>query len=826
MPRKILAALGLAWAAIVLWTFRDYGINPDEALHVIYGESIVDWYLSGFRDRTIFSYTNIWLYGGLYDTVTWLFTQISPLAPYDSRHLLNAFVGFAGVIGTYALTRHVTDSQRAGLIAALMLLLVPRYYGHAFFNHKDIPFAVGYIWSLYAILKSADEFPNVPPRIAIFTGIVVGATLGIRIAGLVLVPYYVLAVLFSRRLISFEQDARPALRTILITTAVAWPLMVVCWPWTHANPVLRPFLAFTMISDFPFSITNLFEGQIYDSSNIPWYYALKWLLIGLPEYLLIGVALAIPIASRAAVRDRLYSLGPSTLVGIAALIPLLYVVATGAPLYNGMRHLIFIVPPMCVLSAVAVDRWLDRNDLPARVLVGCVALSVLVTLVDLVRLHPNQYVYFNRVFGGGLASAAGQFDTDYFFNSHREGVRWISEGAEQRTVNSPISELSQIEKIQHRVIPWRAEYIIQQAYVDGRIEAGGEIAHTIEAAGVPIANVVHTDPGWQGDPVYRGPNAEFHYAWLASAHARVGNTPTAQDLLERALMRRPDRAVWHFTLGRILKDDGNFDAAIPVLERTISLQPTYRAWFHLGSCYHQTGRYEDAVRSYRSALDIRFDSEWAYLNLGGSLAALGRLDDAEAAYHSALDIDPHLTDAWDRLAQLYVRRNNHSKALEAIESALRDTSTSELHTRRAASLRVEGRLEEASESALEAIEMAPDTRAAWDEVLRIASTFHERGNTDRAEPLYRRYLDKWPDSESAWLNLAILLYTSDRFEDSRGAFTSAFDLNPGSFEALLGVAQSAEQLGDSAGAQQAYKDALRIDPSNEVARERLEPLER
>jgi hypothetical protein len=34
-------------------------------------------------------------------------------------------------------------------------------------------------------------------------------------------------------------------------------------------------------------------------------------------------------------------------------------------------------------------------------------------------LHPNEYVYFNRI-AGGLPGASGRYDTDYYGNSYKE----------------------------------------------------------------------------------------------------------------------------------------------------------------------------------------------------------------------------------------------------------------------------------------------------------------------------------------------------------------------------------------------------------------------
>jgi len=51
---------------------------------------------------------------------------------------------------------------------------------------------------------------------------------------------------------------------------------------------------------------------------------------------------------------------------------------------------------------------------------------VLVTLSDMVRLHPYESVYFNRLVAGGLPRAAERFETDYWGSSYREGAEWVA----------------------------------------------------------------------------------------------------------------------------------------------------------------------------------------------------------------------------------------------------------------------------------------------------------------------------------------------------------------------------------------------------------------
>ena len=88
------------------------------------------------------------------------------------------------------------------------------------------------------------------------------------------------------------------------------------------------------------------------------------------------------------------------------------------PPLNGLRHFLFVLPPLAVLAAVAVDRaltWLGawrRSGLVALLL-----LSMTTAVARMCAMHPLEYIYFNDLSGGLRAAAAG-------FNSITGAYRW------------------------------------------------------------------------------------------------------------------------------------------------------------------------------------------------------------------------------------------------------------------------------------------------------------------------------------------------------------------------------------------------------------------
>src|SRR5262245_27157059 len=129
-------------AIVILLTFQHYGVTWDEELQSQYGQAVVDYYASGFKDQRYADIFNLYLYGGMFDGFASLVDNLTPFRVYDTRHLINAGFGLLCLWGTWKLGR-LLGGGVVGLIAVVLLALTPMFYGHMFNNPKDIPFAAG-----------------------------------------------------------------------------------------------------------------------------------------------------------------------------------------------------------------------------------------------------------------------------------------------------------------------------------------------------------------------------------------------------------------------------------------------------------------------------------------------------------------------------------------------------------------------------------------------------------------------------------------------------------------------------------------------------------
>jgi Dolichyl-phosphate-mannose-protein mannosyltransferase len=433
-------ALGLFLVALllVLLTFKDYGVTWDEDVHRWYGSFVLDYYLSGFTDLRSLHWLDLFNYGAAFDATAAALNKISPFGVYETRHLFNAIIGIVGIVGTWKLGRSLAG-PRAGFIAALFLLLTPNYYGQMFNNPKDMPFAAGAIWTIYYIIRLLPALPRPRFSLSVRLGIACGLTLGVRVGGLLFLAYLGMmlglfgiwrAVATRRLAIGLCEGAVSLARVFLPAALIAYPVMLIFWPWAQTGPIEHPLAALATFSHQTFPFRTLFAGHYVAATDLPWTYLPVYILIALPELILV-LFLASPVMAWRALRrdnvalDRSAILG-RFLVGFAVVFPVTYAIAIKAVLFDGMRHFIFVLPPIAVIAALIGDRalgWLATQKWRP-VAYGALALYGLAHITIMARLHPDEYVYYNA-FVGGTRGAQGLFKLDYWANSYAEAVHGL-----------------------------------------------------------------------------------------------------------------------------------------------------------------------------------------------------------------------------------------------------------------------------------------------------------------------------------------------------------------------------------------------------------------
>src|SRR5262249_29693492 len=144
-------------------------------------------------------------------------------------------------------------------------------------------------------------------------------------------------------------------------------------------------------------------------------------LVQLPELFVALLGIGLVWGALRWLRDRvpLETVLPLGLVVFAALFPIGFAMVTHAVLFDGLRHFLFVEPPLACCAGLAFEAILKRVAYWPRALAAGAAASLALYvgyhLSLMVALHPDEYVYYNA-FVGGVPGAVGDYKLDYWAN--------------------------------------------------------------------------------------------------------------------------------------------------------------------------------------------------------------------------------------------------------------------------------------------------------------------------------------------------------------------------------------------------------------------------
>jgi tetratricopeptide (TPR) repeat protein len=797
------AAFGVLLSLCILTvftTFDEYGISSDEHLTVAYGKAIYNWYMSGFQDQSVFHSRNTWLYGGFLNLVVHIVHKIVGGNIYDVSPLCNALVGLSGIVAAYRIGV-LFGGTRAGFLAALFLLFTPRYYGHIFNNPRDIPFAVFYLWSIYFLLKLLLVGPSWKRLLQ--TGLAIGLTLGIRAGGLVLWVYAALSLGIQWWLAkpSGKSVKRP-LSHFFSIVGISYIVMSIFWPWAQVHPFSALGDALRLFSSFPDAHVTFFEGRYLGNDEIPRYYALKWLILTLPEFVIVSLCVGLFCVFRQPYKITLQW----RLLTLSAIFPLVYAVISNTPLYDGLRHLLFTVPPLVILGALSIHDLLNR--LTKQWQTACVILLILsmcLTGLEMILLHPYQYIYFNRAIAGGIENASHNYETDYWEHSYKAGVQWIE------THDTDIKRIGSFyDSVENLLNTKRSEFVRPEENPDYYLGTTrydrhriipGKIIHKVEVKSVPLLYVIRPDSTFQNDPFFQ---SVFRQFYLAGQHIKKGDLESAISAYEHATTLIPGKeknpaqmGYTYLKIGNLHSELKRYNEAVAYYEVAIEQYPNNSticatAYNNIGLMYAYQKDYLEAITWYKKAAKRQPDYTSAYENVGDAYANMEQIDSAIDAYSQALSYSPEDPDLLHKYGMFCYLQNRPQNAVHAYRKFVgiypKDVFG---HYHLGIALAEQGDSIAAIKSLGQALEYDPDY---FDAQYFLGKLFIGQNNFFQAESVMLRAVQLRPNAADVYNDLGVTYVQLDRYEEAISAFARALELNPAHTDARQNLEILAEAL--------------------------------
>jgi hypothetical protein len=428
-PILILLAVNLLVGLLV---FRNYGFAWDEPLFYDYGDALDyaysprEWFSGDFDVSRSYGSS-----GDDHKTrgPAYLFVAREPvyllqalgMDPASAWHLINFLFFQLGVYFLYRLAARWMKSS-AALAAAALFSWQPLLWGHAFINPKDAPFLVFFLASVclgFEMVDSlADETRNAKQNYSclILPALILGITTSIRVlgplAGLLVVFYAITR--FTKRIAAFIPH-------LILYGIIAILAMFITWPFLWENPLQHFIKVFLLMSDNPTDLSVLFGGEVYRAGELPRRYLPFMLTTTLTEpvwvLFFIGVIVGYIKLFRQKITNEIVSL---TLTLLWFFILIAYVLLRRPAMYDGLRHFLFILPPVFIFTGFAFEFILSKiTSIWLRA--GIIIVLLLPGVAGILQLHPYEYTYYNS-FVGGTSHVFRQYETDYWLTCYKEAV--------------------------------------------------------------------------------------------------------------------------------------------------------------------------------------------------------------------------------------------------------------------------------------------------------------------------------------------------------------------------------------------------------------------
>jgi tetratricopeptide (TPR) repeat protein len=168
------------------------------------------------------------------------------------------------------------------------------------------------------------------------------------------------------------------------------------------------------------------------------------------------------------------------------------------------------------------------------------------------------------------------------------------------------------------------------------------------------------------------------------------------------------------------------------------------AWSNRGNSLRSLQRFEEALDSYRKALNLDPDDFAARVGSGACLAECGQADEGIAALEKAVEETGHPLVLFE-LATVLAKTDRHEAAVSMYDSLITaDFVSAPLWNNRGECLARLGQLEAALESFDRSIEMNAQFAPAW---FGKARTLVNAERVEEARPLARRYWEIADEAE-------------------------------------------------------------------------------
>ena len=417
---------------------KDYGVSSDEYQHRLHGFYNLNYVGEKFlpnitkklrenKNYTKFEDYGNNYYGGSFYNATISFLEIlfgieEKKDQFLFKHYINFFIFFLSLIFFYKIIKLRFSNWKYSCFGVIILFLSPRIFANSFYNPNDLIFLCFCIFAIYYSLIFFQK-PNIKNSVLI--SLFVANAINMRIMAII-IPSFLLLIIFFYLIIDnnlLKKYLKPSLFVFFLLPLFTYIL----WPYLWNDPLNNFINTFLNLSNFNLNSQNFFLGKYINFKDIPWYYIPTWVMVTTPIIYLIlffvGCIKIFLFTPNIRTNNTNLVLIDYFFLMIVS-VPIFATIILNSTLYNGWRHMYFIYPGIIMIALLGFDFFIKnlKNKFLFYFFLLVILLSFINTALWMVRNHPHQNVYFNKLAGKKFSD---RFEMDYWGLSYKENLEFL-----------------------------------------------------------------------------------------------------------------------------------------------------------------------------------------------------------------------------------------------------------------------------------------------------------------------------------------------------------------------------------------------------------------
>lgn len=462
MRQNILLAFVFSFVFFVagVVTLSHYGISWDEPEHFFRGQGYLRLFLAGKKDfndlkpynldlarsdpnyheRSYYQHDSynaqVWFvtdkgHPPLNDVLAaffnYIFYQKLGLAgDIQGYHLFNVFIS-AVLLGTVFFFAAQTFGLWSGIFSAVFMSTYPLFWAESHFNIKDPAQASFLLLALYFFWKAVYEkklkfiFLG-----ALFSGFSLSVKFNVLFLPFIVGPWLLLVLVKGKNVKKFLL-AKNAVISIAAIPFIMLGILIISWPFLWQDVFGNLISVFTYYKEL--GTEEGFNLNPVASWN---FYALSWILYTTPPITLLFFILGIFSFKNYWQRNNNILI----LWLLLFVVPVARVSFPNTSIYGGVRQIMEYIPAMALIAGVGASHiagLIQRLNTKLNFKLYFLILIFAFLIYPIIRLHPNENVYFNSLIGGLPGAKEKNIPSwgNSYGNAYWQAIEWLNKNADK-----------------------------------------------------------------------------------------------------------------------------------------------------------------------------------------------------------------------------------------------------------------------------------------------------------------------------------------------------------------------------------------------------------